>query len=609
MLTYKTRNMKVLALSFGLLVLLLSCSPTTDTTSIDVATNSASTGGEVETTVLISALPRVSSIRNLDWRLHNLDLLGSRFSPSDQITPDNVASLTPKWLFQHGVIDGVSNQTTPIIVDGTMYVTDSRGSVYALDALDGHLLWTYDVTRLLGGGRREGYIFRHRGVAYDDGVTYTAAGSFMFALDAITGEPLEGFGDNGQAPVILDVLHLKNPEIETAISAGYWFTTAPQVYNGIIYVGTTRSESHIAGGYVLAIDSKSGEVLWNFNTVPQDETDQGWDIAGPTWVGNERNGGGIWETPSIDPELGLVYFAVGNPFGDSTERDGMNLFSDSLIALTLDEGTLEWYYQQVHHDVWDYDSGNQPILFDMEVDGQPVKAMAQANKNSWLYILNRETGEPVHPIIETPVSTVTDVEGEVPYPTQPIPHKANGERMEPVSPVYPTDIPAQHMEANNLVEQFTPIGPNQIFAPGYGGGSSYSPISHSPLTGLLYVAAIDQPFNSGRDPKGYFSAYDPTTGELIWRQIFEGYGQAGSVVTAGGIVFVGAGSNTAGYFYAYDAATGEQLWKFNTGAGVFASPSVYVIDGQEYITVASGGGSRGRRGGDLILTFALPQRN
>ena len=609
MSTHNTNKMKMLALLSSLPVLLFSCSPATDTTSIDVATSSASTGGEVETTVDVSALPRLSSIRNLDWRLHNLDLLGSRFSPSDQITPDNVVSLTPRWLFQHGVIDGVSNQTTPVIVDGIMYVTDPRGSVYALDAVDGHLLWTYDVTRLLGGGRREGYIFRHRGVAYDDGVVYTAAGSFMFALDAITGEPLEGFGDNGQAPVILDVLHIKNPEIETAISAGYWFTTAPQVYNGVIYVGTTRSESHIAGGYVLAIDSKTGAALWHFNTVPQDETDQGWDIAGPTWVGNERNGGGIWETPSIDPELGLVYFAVGNPFGDSTERDGMNLFTDSLIALTLDEGRLEWYYQQVHHDVWDYDSGNQPILFDMEVDGQPVKAMAQANKNSWLYILNRETGEPVHPIIETPVSTVTDLEGEVPYPTQPIPHKANGERMEPVSPVYPTDIPAQHMEANNLVEQFTPIGPNQIFAPGYGGGSSYSPISHSPLTGLLYVAAIDQPFNSGRDPKGYFSAYDPTTGELIWRQIFEGYGQAGSVVTAGGVVFVGAGSNTAGYFYAYDAATGEELWKFNTGAGVFASPSIYVIDGQEYVTVASGGGSRGRRGGDLILTFALPERN
>ncbi len=590
--------------------LIVSCSPQSQTTSIAVPTGANTTTTEVvETPAATESEYRLSSVQNMDWRLHNLDLEGSRFSPSDQISPENVADLTPAWLFQHGVIDGVSNQTTPVIVGEIMYVTDSRGSVYALNARDGHLLWTYDVTRLLGGGRREGYIFRHRGVAYEDGVVYTAAGSFLFALDAITGEPLPGFGVDGQAPVILDVLHLKNPDIETAISVGYWFTTAPQIHNGVIYIGTTRSESHIAGGYVLAIDAKTGKNLWHFNTVPQDETDQGWDIAGPTWVGGERNGGGIWETPAIDPELGMVYVAVGNPFGDSTKRDGMNLFSDSLIALSLDEGKLEWYYQQVHHDVWDYDSGNQPILFDMEVDGQPVKALAQASKNGWLYILNRETGLPVHPIIETPVSTETELEGEEPWPTQPIPHKANGERMEPVSPVFPIDIPAQHMEANNLVEQFTPIGPNQIFAPGFGGGANYAPIAFSPQTGLLYINAIDQPFNSGRDPMGYFSAYDPTTGELIWRQIFEGYGQAGSVVTAGGVVFVGTGSNIAGYFFAYDARTGEELWRFNTGAGVFASPSIYVIDGKEYVTVASGGGDRGRRGGDLILTFALPDRN
>jgi quinohemoprotein ethanol dehydrogenase len=598
-------------LSFA--AILASCSPSTETTSITVAA-----GGDEETTEQstnanqLSANPSasgLSSVRNMDWALHNLDLAGSRFSPSDQITPDNVASLVPKWLFQHGVIDGVSNQTTPIIVNDVMYVTDSRGSVYALDAQDGHLLWTYDVTRKLGGGRREGYIFRHRGVAYDDGVIYTAAGSFLFALDAKTGEPLPGFGEAGQAPVILNVLHQKDPGIATAISVGYWFTTAPQIYNGVVYLGTTRSESHIAGGYVLAIDAKTGESLWNFNTVPQDETDQGWEIAGPTWVGGERNGGGIWETPSIDPELNMIYFAVGNPFGDSTKRDGMNLFSDSLIALTLDTGRLEWHYQQVHHDVWDYDSGNQPVLFDMKVDGENVKALAQASKNGWLYILNRETGEPVHPIIETPVPTQTATEGEVPYPTQPIPHKANGDRMEPVAPVFPQDIAAEQMENNQLVEQFTPIGPNQIFSPGYGGGSNYAPIAYSSDTGLLYVNAIDQPFNSGRGAKGYFSAYDPTTGELIWRQIFEGYGQAGAVVTRGGVVFVGTGSNEAGYFFAFDAETGEELWKFNTGAGVFASPSVYVIDGREYVTVASGGGSRGRRGGDLILTFALADDN
>lgn len=166
----------------------------------------------------------------VNWPLHNLDLAGSRFSTLDQITRSNVRSLTPRWLFQHGVIDGVSNQTTPVIVDGLMYVTDSRGSVYAVDAADGHLLWSYDVTSLLGGGAREGYVFRNRGVCYAEGVVYAAAGSFLFALDAKTGKPIPTFGNNGQASVILDVLNRRYPDVKTAISLGYWFTTAPQVY-------------------------------------------------------------------------------------------------------------------------------------------------------------------------------------------------------------------------------------------------------------------------------------------------------------------------------------------------------------------------------------------
>ena len=131
---------------------------------------------------------------NADWRLHNLDLAGSRFSELDQINTENVASLTPRWLFQHGVIDGVSNQTTPVIADGVMYVTDSRGSVYAVAADDGHHLWTYDVTELLGGGRPQGYIFRHRGAVYEDRVVSSAAGSAFFALDAKSGGPLDGSG-------------------------------------------------------------------------------------------------------------------------------------------------------------------------------------------------------------------------------------------------------------------------------------------------------------------------------------------------------------------------------------------------------------------------------
>ena len=549
------------------------------------------------------------AVTSVDWPLHNLDLAGSRFSPMDQINTSNVKSLVPRWLFQHGVIDGVSNQTTPIIVDGVMYVTDSRGSVYAVNAADGHHLWTYDVTNLIGGGAREGYVFRNRGVAYADGVIYAAAGSFLFALDARTGKPIQTFGKDGQASVILDVLKTRYPEVKTAISLGYWFTTAPQVYKGVLYIGSTRSESHIPGGHVLAVDAKTGKVIWQFNTVPQDERDRGWDIAGPTWVGGERNGGGIWETPSIDPELGLVYVAVGNPFGDSTKRKGINLFTDSILALSLSTGDLKWYFQQTHHDVWDYDSGGPPILFDMQVRGQRVRAVAEASKNGYLYILNRETGQPVHPIKEMPVPIETARADEHPWPTQPIPHKSNGQPMSPVSPVFPVDIPPEVLATRKPVPHFTPPGPNQISAPGTGGGANYSPISYSPQTRLLYVAAIDQPANVGARPaKGYFSAFDPTTGELVWQRMFEGFGQAGSVVTAGGVVFVGSGSNVAGYFYAYDAKTGEPLWKFNTGSGIFSSPAVYMVNGEEFVAVASGGGDRGRRGGDLILSFALPKR-
>jgi len=142
----------------------------------------------------------------VNWPLHNLDLAGSRYSTLDQINRSTVRSLVPRWLFQHGVIDGVSNQTTPIIVDGMMYVTDSRGSVYAVDAADGRLLWSYDVTGNLGGAAREGYVFRNRGVTYGDGVVYTAGGSFIFALDAKTGKPIPTFGQDGQASVNLDVL-------------------------------------------------------------------------------------------------------------------------------------------------------------------------------------------------------------------------------------------------------------------------------------------------------------------------------------------------------------------------------------------------------------------
>jgi len=243
---------------------------------------------------------RSAAPTTVNWPLHNLDLAGSRYSPMTQINRSNVKALVPRWLFQYGIIDGVSNQTTPVIVDGVMYVTDPRGGVYAVNAADGHLQWSFDVTNLIGGGRREGYIFRNRGVCYADGVVYTGAGSFLFALDAKTGKPIPTFGTNGQASVIRDVIQQRLPDVKTAISLGYWFTTAPQIHNGVIY------GSNVAG-YFMAFDAKSGELLWKFNT-----------------------GSGVFSSPSTFMVDGEQFVTVGSGGGERGRRGGDLILSFAL---------------------------------------------------------------------------------------------------------------------------------------------------------------------------------------------------------------------------------------------------------------------------------------
>ena len=456
---------------------------------------------------------------------------------------------------------------------------------------------------------REGYVFRNRGPAYADGVVYAAAGSFLLALDAKTGKPIPTFGTNGQAHVILDVLKERYPDVKTPISMGYWFTSAPQVHNGVIYIGSTRSESHIPGGHVLAVDAKTGKVKWVFNTVPQDARDQGWEIAGPTWVGGERNGGGIWETPSIDPELNMLYVAVANPFGDSTKRAGTNLFSDSVIALTLDTGTLKWYFQQTHHDVWDYDTGSQPTLFDMTVNGQRVKALASASKNGFVYILNRETGKPVHPIVETPVPTHTDTPGEQPWPTQPIPHTAKGKMMEPASPVVGRRHPAGAAHEVQDRADVHAVQPRPRFTPREREAVRITvpcPTARGP--GYLYVNAIDQPTNSGRGPRMLLLGVRPDDRRARLAHDLRGVRPGRRRSSRRAISCSSARAATKPATSSRSTRRRATCSGSSTPAsGVFSSPSTYMVNGEQFVTVGSGGGERGRRGGDLILSFALPQ--
>ena len=272
-------------------------------------------------------------------------------------------------------------------------------------------------------------------------------------------------------------------------------------------------------------------------------------------------------------------------------------------------GKLKWYFQQTHHDVWDYDSGGPPILFDMQVRGQRVKAVAEASKNGYLYILNRETGQPVHPIKETPVPTETALPGEQPWPTQPIPYKANGQADESgvsgVSRGYSAGTPC---DSESSFRMFTPLGPNQIFAPGTGGGANYGPISYSPRTGLLYVNAIDSPTNVGTSAKRLLlrlrsDARESSCGNRPSKATGR---PAPSSPRATWCLWEPAVMSPA-TSSPIDAKTGDLLWKFNTGSGVFGSPAVYMVNGEQFVTVASGGGERGRRGGDLDSQLCAPE--
>ena len=557
------------------------------------------------------SLPSVDPATSADWPRPNFDVRNSRYAPLDQIDASNVRSLAVRWLHH-----SASGRAAPIVADGVMYLT-TPDSVAALDAATGRPVW------------RNGEASGTRGATYGDGTIYTANDTRVMALDARTGEFMAGFGRGGTSHALTDVLRARHPEMDDALTTdglgenatawGYRYNMAPQYHDGVVVVGTALSESHIPGGVVLALDGRTGELLWTFVTIPQGPEDQGWEIAGDTWVGGVRHGGGVWGTPAIDPATDTVHLTVANPSPDQdgSARKGINLFTNAFVTLDLRSGRIQWYYQQIHHDLWDYDAGQQPTLFDVAIDGRTTPMTAAGNKNGLLYILDRETGEPINPIVETPVPTDTETPGEEPWPTQPIPHTAAGEPMVPLAEQFPTEnVYPQFGSYPKLPFYTPPTLDGALHAPRE--GVHYGVSAFHPGTGLLYVAGRDFPIfmtaipvgdtlrpgqfsTAGRrlsaaPARGNVSAYDPATGELIWRTAIEGGPSAGTLATAGGLVFT---AERLGAFVALDAATGELLWRFHTGAGVSASQLTYQVNGVQYVTVPAG---------DVILTFALIDR-
>jgi PQQ-dependent dehydrogenase (methanol/ethanol family) len=552
----------------------------------------------VDTSIPLSPAPKVDRARSRNWPLTNFDSANSRYVALDQINPDNIKWLAVRWLYHTR-----NSASTPIVVDGLMYVTTPEG-VVALDATSGRVVWR---NQSAGSGR---------GAAYGNGRIFVARDARVMALDARTGALVEGFGDKGVSQVLTEVLKARFPRLGKPAEWGYSFNMAPQYFDGILIVGTALSENHIPGGLVLALDAMTGRLLWTFAGVPQGPEDEGWEIARDTWVGGVRHGGGIWATPAVDAASRTLHVTIANPSPDQdgSARKGINLFSNSFVALDLGTGKLRWYYQQVHHDLWDYDAGQQPTLFDVRVGGRTVKATAAANKNGFVYILNRETGQPINPIVETPVPTVTETPGEEVWPTQPIPHTSSGRRMTPTAAQVPGEVFARYASYPKLPFYTPPTRSGAVHAPReavHYGGSAFSP-----STGLLYVAGKELPIfltaipvgatlingqfstagrrESAAPESGNVSAYDPATGELVWRTPINGGPSAGTFATSGNLVFAG---DRQGTFYAFDARTGKLLWDFYTGASIRGGQITYQVNGVQYVTIPSGG--------DVIITLAL----
>ena len=446
-----------------------------------------------------------------EWPTRGGDLANTRYSSLDQIDAANFDTLELAWRFRTdnlGPRPDYRLQATPLVVNGMLYSTaGSRRSVVALDGTTGELLWVYRMDE----GRRGELATRGgsgRGVAYwTDGdrerIFYITPGYRLVALDAGTGVPVQTFGDAGIVDLRLEMDQALDP-----VTGDVSVRTPPVVAGNTVIVGASHAPGQVPRsrsapkGHVRAYDVLTGKRLWIFHTIPA-----AGEFGADTWLNDSRvytGHTGVWAQITVDIELGLAYLPIETPTGDhyGGHRPGDNLFSDTLVAVDLETGERVWHYQFVHHDIWDYDLPCGPILADIVVDGKVIKAIAQPTKQSWLYVFDRATGEPVWPIEERPVEA-GDVPGEWYSPTQPFPTKPpaydrQGVTLDDLIDFTP-ELRAKAVEIASrykLGPIFTPPtvsrseGPLGTLAlPNISGGSNWPGGSLDPETGIVYLAS------------------------------------------------------------------------------------------------------------------------
>ena len=536
-----------------------------------------------------------------EWPLVGGDFGNTHYSALSQIDTSNVAQLKGAWMGRlngSGMADKFSQQATPVVKDGVMYITTGQNDIFALDAKTGDTKWQYSADLAPTGPGR--LIWANRGVAIGDGMVFSGqTDGNLVAVDQKTGK-LVWSTDVGQA----EVNH-------------YGITMAPLYYDGLLFTGLGGSDSGLRGRMV-ALDGKTGKEVWRFYTVPGPG-----EYGNDTWAGDswKTGGGAIWNVPTIDPDLGMIFFQVGNawPDYDGSDRGGDNLFTASIVGLDYKTGKYRWHFQETHHDIWDYDASNAPILFNTTKDGQARKVIAEASKTGWVYLLDRTSGEPLVGVEERPVPQEPRLKTAS---TQPYPL---GDSFVPQCPVDP--LPGY---LTGCV--FAPFWDLPVLqAPGVLGGNDYAPISYSPQTDLVYVPGSIQNYayttkKETQDPvtgkrvnvsgagaylplgtklSGNITAIRPQTNTIAWQDPmpYRMGASTGLLTTGGGLLFVGQAD---GNFIAFDSQTGAELWRFQTGFGAEATPMSYEVDGVQYVAIATGGNrTNNSQRSDVVWSFAL----
>ena len=557
----------------------------------------AAEGAETLSRAALNSLPRDG------WRTNGGNYANQRYSPLTIIDRGNVGTLKGVWrthLKGSGVGPQYSGSAQPIVHDGRIFIVTGANDVFALDVATGAILWQYaakldPAIAVICCG------WTNRGASLGEGkLFFGALDGRLVALDEKTGKEVWSV----QAERWQD---------------GYSITSAPLYFDGMVITGFAGAEYGVRGK-VKAFDARTGKPLWTFHTIPGpgEKGHDTWPANSDAWT---RGGGTVWQTPAVDPALGLIYFSTGNPGPDfnGSVRAGDNLFSSSIVAVEARTGKYRWHCQQVHHDIWDYDSPSPVVLFDATLNGRPRKGLVQVSKTGWAYILDRETGKPLVGIDER---AVPQEPRQATAKTQPYPR---GDAIVPQQ----VDIAPEGYTLVNGGRIFTPFFGDKgvIASPSLFGGANWPPSSFDPVSNQLFVCASDVPGNftgghTDNQPKpvgkeyiggavgfaalprsGIFAALDVRTNKLVWRQRWLDQCYSGSVATAGGLVFVGRND---GRLTALDSSNGRMLWQFQTGAGMNSTASVFESGGRQYIVAYSAGSVlAGTAKGDSVWLFGL----